>query len=144
MPSPNGLSLTPTMTLVCTTQLRCVCGANACSLVSKKYLTSGTVNASCACTNFTFAYCEAAFKHRLISVLQMTWKRDGYDLAALKAKDGDDSVKFNGGVVSGCPLLPLLPPLPLIRHLHPSLHGRRRREIHRAVTPNFATERLVS
>ena len=45
---------------------------------------------------FYFAYCEAAFKHRLISVLQMTWKRDGYDLAALKAKDGDDSVKFNG------------------------------------------------
>ena len=45
---------------------------------------------------FYFAYCEAAFKHRLISVLQMTWKRDGYDLAALKAKDGDNSVKFNG------------------------------------------------
>ena len=44
---------------------------------------------------FYFAYCEAAFKHGLIGDLQMTWKRDGYDLDALKARDEEDKLKSN-------------------------------------------------
>jgi cyclopropane fatty-acyl-phospholipid synthase-like methyltransferase len=42
---------------------------------------------------FYFAYCEAAFKHGLIGDLQMTWKRDGSNLAVLKAKDKEDKLK---------------------------------------------------
>ena len=44
---------------------------------------------------FYFAYCEAAFKHGLIGDLQMPWKRDGYDLDALKARDEEDKLKTN-------------------------------------------------
>ena len=54
---------------------------------------------------------SAAFKHGLIGDLQMTWKRDGYDLDALKARDEEDKLKIQrSGVLLGRLRIPPLPP----------------------------------